>query len=568
MALQTRDFSVTGKSSGGGITYTFILRVTENSVNTAANTSNLTVKAILKQSYSGTAFYSWGTGVQCSLNGTQIFSDYQKRRLDGTAEAVYYTWTGDIAHDGNGKLTLNVSGKLWQNSATTYTPPTMTVSGTMPLTAIARESTVGAAAANIGESTTVSVNRKNSAYTHSIAYSFGALSGYIGADWAHSDTEVKLTDTSIAFAIPESFYAQIPNSPTGVCTLTVKTYSGNTRIGGDKTCTFTVTAANCEPDVTGTVVDINEKTLALTGNEKVLVKFFSTAQCTIQAEVKHHATVSKRYIGGVEVTDSVHTIENVETADILFRAEDSRGYPGTDTDETVTLLEYIRLTNNASVTRDDPTSGNATVKLSGGYYDGAFREGIHNALTVQYRVGGGEWVTAQRELSFADGRYSGILAISGLDYTASHTVEIAVSDLLDTAVKTLTVNKGIPVFDWGESDFQFHVPVSAPGFLGRFGGLYIRSFYIASTPSFTIRTKYSDFTGDGGNRQSIFLFGYANAEQICGVLGVRNSGRIEWSGHGAVTGNANADGTVTVSFAQNVYDHFGAISPENFEIIN
>ena len=56
MALQTKDFSVTKKSAGGGITYTYIIRVTENSTNKANNTSNLTVKAILKQSYSGTAF--------------------------------------------------------------------------------------------------------------------------------------------------------------------------------------------------------------------------------------------------------------------------------------------------------------------------------------------------------------------------------------------------------------------------------------------------------------------------------------------------------------------------------
>lgn len=568
MALQTKDFSVTAKSSGGGITYTFLLRVTENSVNTAANTSNLTVQAILKQSYSGTAFYSWGTGVLCSLNGTQIFSDYQKRRLDGTAEAIYYTWTGDVSHNGDGTLALAVSGKLWQNNATTYTPPTMTVSGTMALTAIARESTAGASPANIGESTTISVNRKNTAYTHSIAYSFGTLSGYIGADWAHSDTEVKLTDTSIAFTVPESFYTQIPNSPTGICTLTIRTYSGSTQIGEDKICTFTVTAANCDPEVTGTVVDINEKTLALTGNEKVLVKFFSTAKCTMDAAAEHHATISKRYIGGAEVTDNVRIIENAESAEILFRAEDSRGYPGTDTDEEVSLLEYIRLTNNASITRDDPTSGNATVKLGGGYFDGAFSENAPNALTVQYSVNSGDWVAAEPDVSFADGRYSGTLALTGLDYTASHTVEIMVSDALDSVTKTLTVNKGIPVFDWGESDFQFHVPVSAPSFTGIFGGLYLQSFYIASTPSFTIKTKYSDFTGTGENRQSIFLFGYANGEQICGVLGIRSNGHIDWTGHGAVTGTANTDGTVTVSFNQNVYDHFGAISPDEFRILN
>ena len=28
--------------------------------------------------------------------------------------------------------------------------------------------------------------------------------------------------------------------------------------------------------------------------------------------------------------------------------------------------------------------------------------------------------------------------------------------------KTLTLKKGVPVFDWGEEDFRFHVPVEMP----------------------------------------------------------------------------------------------------------
>ena len=30
---------------------------------------------------------------------------------------------------------------------------------------------------------------------------------------------------------------------------------------------------------------------------------------------------------------------------------------------------------------------------------------------------------------------------------------------LSTVTKTITLQRGIPVFDWGENDFNFHVPI-------------------------------------------------------------------------------------------------------------
>ena len=112
MALQTKDFSASVDYNGSTMTY--ILRVTENSVNTENNTSNLTIKAILKQTWSGELFWQYGTTVTCTINGTQIFSDSARRNLSGTSEHTYYTWTGDIAHAADGTLNLKVGGKIWQ----------------------------------------------------------------------------------------------------------------------------------------------------------------------------------------------------------------------------------------------------------------------------------------------------------------------------------------------------------------------------------------------------------------------------------------------------------------------
>ena len=83
-----------------------------------------------------------------------------------------------------------------------------------------------------------------------------------------------------------------------------------------------------------------------------------------------------------------------------------------------------------------------------------------NTLTVQME--GGQAVQPQWTLEA--GRYYGVVQLEGLDYTKSHSIPVTVSDSVCSAQRTVNLQKGIPVFDWGEEDFVFHVPVSAPAF--------------------------------------------------------------------------------------------------------
>ena len=69
---------------------------------------------------------------------------------------------------------------------------------------------------------------------------------------------------------------------------------------------------------------------------------------------------------------------------------------------------------------------------------------------------------AEPVLQAESGVYSGSFGISGLDYTKTHRLEVTVADGLGQVSRMLTVNKGMPVFDWGEEDFCFHVPVQLP----------------------------------------------------------------------------------------------------------
>ena len=84
MALQSKDFSHTGTWSG--ITYTYIINVTENSVNTTNNTSNVTVTCYLQSSYSGDSFWMYTTTVTATINGTTVINSKEQRSCSGTGK--------------------------------------------------------------------------------------------------------------------------------------------------------------------------------------------------------------------------------------------------------------------------------------------------------------------------------------------------------------------------------------------------------------------------------------------------------------------------------------------------
>lgn len=364
------------------------------------------------------------------------------------------SYSGNIAHNSDGTKTIQIVGSF--TTLSEYISGG-SISVTVVLPVIPRASTVGATDASIGSVSMIAVGRKSSGYTHSVHYQFGAVSGYVTASGGISASEVKLSETSIPFKIPDSFYGQIPNAKSGVCTLICRTYSGSTQIGDAQTATFIATAAealSC-PVVSGTVVDTNSATKALTGDANKLVRYMSTALCTISAAARNSASIVSKAIGGVSVSGDTLTIAGVEGGSVAFWTKDSRGYEAVHT-VTKTLIPYVRLTSNPTAVRTSPTGGEAVLTLSGDYYNASFGASA-NTLTARYRVNGGAWVSAAPVIS--GNAYTASVSLTGLDYTAQHTIDIEVSDRLTTVAKTVVLKRGLPVFDWGENDFVFHVPV-------------------------------------------------------------------------------------------------------------
>ena len=534
MALQSMDFTKTAKSSGGGVTYTYILRVTENSTDVVKNCSSVTVQAILKSSYSGTAFSGYRTGVSCTINGESLFSDYCSRSISGTKEHVYYTWTGDMPHDADGTLTLQVSGKLWQTKSASYTPPTMNIpEGTMTLTAIPRASSLGADNAVIGGRSTVVITPVADKVTHTLGYKFGSLTGYINAAGEITDQAVQLSVNTVSFYLPERFYEQIPNQAKGTCRLTCTTYKNKVAIGVKET-TFKVTAdeSQCCPLVTLHVEDINSKTLALTGDAGKVVRYMSTLRATLTAESRYSAQITQRQVENTELTGQYLDITGAEKGKISGYAVDSRQYR-TDAAVTLPVIAYVKLTNNAAVARTAPTSGQAKLTLSGNCYKGSFGA-ADNSLSLKYRIcqtGGsyGSWQSVDCSAG-SKHTYRKEVTLSDLDYTKSYTIQTRATDALETVDRVITVMPGIPVFNWYKDRFVFRVPVECDSSIA---GLFVHSHTLAGGDQLTVATE---------SGQTLFLFGADGL--VCGTVGSGGA----WWGSGNVSAQAKS-GKVALNFA-------------------
>lgn len=386
----------------------------------------------------------------------------------GTVSLGSYTFTAN--HDSEGKWSGKIGGsyRLNVNYGGKYIG---TISGEQDVTlpTIPRASGILATNANIGDSSTIVIDQKSTAFTHTIQYKFGNLSGYLDSSGKTSSSAVKMQKTTILFPIPESFYSQIPAAKSGTCTLTCRTYSGNTQIGSDQQATFTVgtNLELCAPVVSGTVKDVNPVTVALTGDESVMVKFCSTAQCTISATAQYSAWITEKSIQGVVISEDTATLKNVETNRFLFYAADSRGH-GKSYVQIYEFIQYVRLTCNIlRCYRPVPTQDVGRIELSGNYFTGSFGA-EDNTLSLQYKSVVGDNVGAWVDIpvTMYNNSYKATVDISGLDYRHEFNIEIRAVDKINTVSLTTVVRAGIPVFDWGRDDFRINVPLLLSNSLG------------------------------------------------------------------------------------------------------
>lgn len=570
MAIQSQTYSY-GSLAYGSATKSYVLEltVTEESVSVSDNTSTVSY-ALRLISGSNNQFKLYHIGAQVWLGGALAgqrdrYANAQVT-LNYNSSVVLLSGSAVIPHSADGTCTMPVSFSIDMEDGK-YVPGSLSASGyTMELSVIPRQSTLGATNADIGAVSMIAVAKQAERFTHSIRYVFGELSGYVTAAGTTSVSETIFSATSIPFTLPEQFYTQIPSAPSGQCILTLQTYCDGVAVGTPSSCSFTATAgrSSCSPQISWNIKDVNAQTVALTGDARRLIRFASTARCELQVTAKNSAAAVLGTIGGERIAldpagCGAREIVQIETAAIPYYGEDSRGY-GREGMMTADMVPYIKLTEHTQTKRTDITAGTAKLLFSGAYFRGSFGA-QENELHIRYRKAGEQAYTKVTDITVADGKYAAEAVLTDLDYQQAYSYEIQVCDALTEISKTVTVGKGQPVFHWGESDFQFHIPIDAPAV----NGVFIKLAQVSGNTTITIGTSYDNFDANGHSRQSFFIFGSANGVPVQGTFAVNNKGEV-FNATENLTITAGTEGRVTVNLPALSWDLFVIASTDHFTV--
>lgn len=233
---------------------------------------------------------------------------------------------------------------------------------------------------------------------------------------------------------------------------------------------FTVT--DCEPTLLPTVIDKGDISYTLTNDRSKFIRYFNYPYAEFNAVGKKGASIVSRIaICGnqrLEASGNYVQFNNIDGDSIEFIVTDNRG-KSTRIAYPITYIEYRTLTCMSSIDKDiNGETADINFTVTGDYFSGSFGA-KSNTLTVEYRykTGSTEYPEEWTPLTAtpADGKYTATGSITGLDYKSTYTLQFRAKD----AVYTWGINakeeivKFIPVYDWGENDFNFNVPVTIQG---------------------------------------------------------------------------------------------------------
>lgn len=269
-----------------------------------------------------------------TINGTKYTFNFTAS-LSGNQTKTIYTKTVSIKHNEDGTKNCSFSSTIGVNvtlSGTYY--GNITASGTGTFNTIARATipAVSASSIDMGQSITVNMPRAAASFTHTLTYAFGGTSGTIGSGLG----------TSKAWTVPLSLASQIPSGTSGTCTITCKTYSGNTLVG-TKAVSFTAKVpASVKPTIESVAVaDTMTAIYNKFGNMvqgKSKPKLTVTAGGSYGSTIKTYKTVfeGKSYSGA---TPTTAVISGSGTVSASITATDSRGRTAT-MNKTWTVAAY------------------------------------------------------------------------------------------------------------------------------------------------------------------------------------------------------------------------------------
>lgn len=265
-----------------------------------------------------------------------------------------------VNHDGNGNKTVNISFKVDVN---TGGYGSATVNFSIPLPTIQRASDVSASTGTIGSAMTINISRKNSAFKHTVKYSFGSKSGTIATN----------VDTSCSWTPPADLATAIPSNTSGIGGITVDTYSGSTIIGSKSAQLTLNVPASMTPtlgSITLTDSNMSVKNLLNTANtfaeivSDIKVAFNSATGVQGSTVTGYHAEIVNKNQSTNSNNGNLGPMKWNGSAQVKAWVTDSRGRSSNAVTTNITVLEYFLPTLTFTAVRGDTDQSSDKIVVS------------------------------------------------------------------------------------------------------------------------------------------------------------------------------------------------------------
>jgi hypothetical protein len=438
-------------TSNNGYKYTLTASFIENSTDIANNTSNVTVTATIKSngaswssSYNSTLIIYWHDNRE---NYDRQVASINLKSLGANASANA-SETINVTHKDDGTLSGYAYASFNKGGTSAWTPNNGGVSTNWTaLTTIARASQPSintwpqnSPDFNIGDTITIHMNRKSTAFTHTVTLYFGNYSYQIATEVTNNCT----LDTS---AIANNLYQQIPNASVGEGNITVITYNGSTQIG-TKSCLFYAHVVNSSPTFNQAYLDSNSTTTAITGNNQQIIRNNSTLRVNVtNAQAKNYATLSSAKVvingqtytasfSGSNATFNIGVLNISDNITAVVSVTDSRGIT-TNKDLPITILNWELPTAIITLQRQNNFYSETDINVNAEY------SSLDNKNTISIKV---------RYKKVSDATYSNWTTLQDdvkqqftLDNNYEWNVQVVLEDRIGTTTYNLVLNRGIPI---------------------------------------------------------------------------------------------------------------------------
>ena len=466
--------------------------------------NNSTITWTLEALGGGNSWYAERT-LEVTIAGTPVYS--KTNRVERYA-GVIATGTTTLTHDSKGEKSFSIGVR-----AAVYTSSVnCTGSGNFTLDTIPRQATI-LTAPNFNDEQNPTIT-----YSNPAGNNVQTLQACISLTGSADDIEyrdIPKTGSSYTFNLTNEERAVLLRATTTSNSRTVKFFI-KTIINGVtylSSITKNFSVINATPTINPTVRDVDGVTTNLTEYDTMFIKYFSDLSYTLNYQTLKYATYKSCSVvcGSNTLTSTTGTFNNIESNTITFSLTDSRNNVVTKTIE-LDMIDYIKPTCNLETSFELETENTIKIKLniSGKGWRGNFGTTTINEFYVLYRykINDGEyedWIGTGAVSWNGDNTYSIEEEISGLNYLETYTIEAMVIDSLDSDTSEEAIVRAIPVFDWGENDFAFNVPVSIQGNL-------VGDFIIE---------RYTEAMGSNG---TWYISKWASGKAVC--YGVRNYGNM------------------------------------------